>query len=99
MLSYTKKSKVPVKIYGSSIIFDRRMPGSVRKQTRSRLPAAVGVPKIITPGFVDTKVKVKSNEFENTLLQEYKKQRRHTQEVNRLIDDLKSYDQDYKKGY
>lgn len=37
--------------------------------------------------------------FEKSLLKEYKSQMRHTNEVNQLIDELKSYDQNYKKQY
>ena len=42
--------------------------------------------------------KEKSN-FEKTLVNEYKKQMRHSEEVNSLIEDLKSYEQNYKKNY
>ena len=42
--------------------------------------------------------KEKSN-FEKTLVNEYKKQMRHSEEVNSLIEDLKNYEQNYKKNY
>lgn len=41
----------------------------------------------------------KGNPFENSLVEQYKKQMRHSDEVNQLIQDLKNYDQDYKTSY
>lgn len=53
-----------------------------------------------TPASLNRKVKIKTNDnFESSLVDEYKQQLRHSGEVNSLIDDLKTYDQDYKKEY
>jgi hypothetical protein len=56
----------------------------------SHSPASVGgmVPKV-----------KKRNSFDGGLVEQYKRQMRHEQEVNSLIDELKSVDMDYKKDY
>lgn len=79
-----------VKIYGleSEILetFSAPMP-SVNKMEK-RAPASVS-----------EGAKVVQDEFEASLKQEYNKQTRHTSDVNDLIDQLKSYQSDYKKEY
>ena len=59
-----------------------------------RVPASIGsmAPKI-------KRHTGPANSFEGSLVEEYKRQMRHSNEVNELIDALKSYDNDYKKGY
>ncbi len=108
--SYDEKSGVKVKIFGrgathSSSRAGARMPASVRpvqpaqtnRVTKSykkkyRTPASIGLmaPSVNTSG---------NGKFENELVDQYKKQMRHDQEVNELIDQLKSIDMDYKKEY
>lgn len=48
---------------------------------------------------LNPQVEIKKSAFENSLMEEYKKQRRHSGELNSLIKELKSFDQDYKVSY
>jgi hypothetical protein len=92
-----KKSSVPVVIYGASSpkVEKKRYPASFSspssKKTfkKARTPASVG-------GMLP---EVKVSPFEAELGRQYKKQMRHDQQVNELIDQLKSIDMDYKKDY
>lgn len=103
---YQKKSGVPVKVFGGRV--GVRGPASVKKQSagmvtlkpgttakkykrqiKARMPASVG-------GMLP---KVNTNAFESEMLNHYKNQMRHDQEVNDLIDQLQSVDMDYKKEY
>jgi len=68
------------------------------KKTRSvssvgvkRVPASIQKVKMIR--------ELKTSGFEKSLNQEIPKTRRNADEVNNLIDELKSYDQDFKKKY
>jgi hypothetical protein len=104
--AYQKKSGVPVKVYGKRA--GVRGPASVKRQAsgmvtlkpgkkakkykskvKSRMPASIG-------GMLP---KVNTNAFESEMLNQYKNQMRHDQEVNDLIDQLQSVDMDYKKEY
>lgn len=104
--TYQVKSGVPVKVFGAKKP-GQRLPASVRKK-----PAVIKVKP--GSGRVDTKKsassrtpaslgkmlpKIKTNAFESQMLKQYKKQMRHDQEVNDLIDQLQSIDMDYKKEY
>ncbi|MBT3586123.1 MAG: hypothetical protein HN509_14550 [Halobacteriovoraceae bacterium] len=108
--SYGSRSKVKVKVFGVQKKAPRkkasatphrlkRMPTSTPKPSRQiikskkvgRGPASVG-------GMAPTIHPVK-DDFENSLVDQYKKQMRHSNEVNQLIKDLKNYDQDYKTQY
>lgn len=79
-----------VKIYGleSEILetFSAAMPAGNKMEKRA-------------PASVSEGAKVVQDEFENSLKQEYNKQTRHSSDVNDLIDQLKSYQSDYKKEY
>ena len=55
----------------------------------SRAPASLGKP-LMNP---------KTDPFESALTKQYKRQMQHTNEVNSLIDALKSYKSDYSKSY
>jgi anti-sigma28 factor (negative regulator of flagellin synthesis) len=48
---------------------------------------------------VKKKVEVKKSDFDGSLLKQYKQQLRHSDDLNRLIDDLRSFEMDYKKDY
>jgi hypothetical protein len=99
--SYKEKSGVPVTIFGHGMKHkpSTRMPASIKPAQTNRVekkdkpsyrtPASVG-------GMVPT---VNSRKFESELVNQYKNQMRHEQEVNELIDQLKSIDMDYKKEY
>ena len=82
--SYAKKSGVKVYIFGQK---KKRSVASVKS---ARKPASVGM---------NSTVRIKKDAFESSLTREYKKQLRHDKEVNSLINELKSYDQDYKQSY
>ncbi|MCP4913558.1 MAG: hypothetical protein GY909_10600 [Oligoflexia bacterium] len=100
--SYQQKTGVSVNIYGAGQKVKKkyRLPASKPKKTtpkamkvlikKSRTPASVG-------GMAPS-IKHKSR-FEHKLVEEYKNQMRHDDEVNSLIDELKSVDMDYQKEY
>lgn len=104
--TYSGKSDVKVTIFGRgethSPRTSSRMPASVRPaqtnrtiktyKKKYRTPASIGM---MVPS-VNTKT---NGKFESELVDQYKKQMRHDQEVNDLIDQLKSVDMDYKKDY
>ena len=46
-----------------------------------------------------SQLKKEKSDFEETLVDEYKKQLRHSEEVNSLIEDLKNYEQNYNKNF
>jgi len=94
---YSGKSNVQVNFYGEAA---RRSPASSKsKASQVRAPASVSSADSM-PLHYNPQVEVKQgNAMESSLVNQYKKQMRHTNEVNRLIDELKSFDQDYKKSY
>ncbi len=95
--TYEKKSVVRVKIFGAGQ--KKRVPASIapvlkiqkKMKKSSRRPASVNA--------LGSQVEIKKSAFESSLILEYKKQMRHKKEVNSLINELKSYDQDYKQAY
>lgn len=106
--SNLKKSGVPVKVWGET---SQRIPASTKSwkqikreelpkfptpptkvETSSRNPASVSDISI-------RPVEVKTDDFEKGLSNQYKKQMRHSTEVNSLIRDLQNYDQDFKTAY
>lgn len=89
--SYEQKSAVEVKIFGApKKKATQRVPASTSKPAlKSRTPASVG-------GMAPV---IKADAFESKLMQEYKNQMRHSSETNKLINELKSFDQDYIEGY
>ena len=102
--NYTKKSGVKIRIFGDrnrsrlkkspKKITARgsldKMKSSVKRNgspVSSRSPASIN-----KTGFSITE---EDDVFEKSLLDAYKKQQRHSKEVNSLINDLKNYRQDY----
>ena len=98
--TYGSKSKVMVNVFGSN-------KSEVKKRVIKRVPASVIKPKVKKaikksrgPASVGAMLPtVKQSTFESKLVDKYKKQMRHDQEVNDLINELKSVDMDYKKEY
>ncbi len=91
--NYGKRSKVKVVIFGQPTMTSKRKPASVEVKKCKKIEAKRG------PASVVAKPAVKSDKFESSLVEEYKKQLRHNQETNQLIQELKNYDQDYKASY
>lgn len=90
--TYEKKSGVKVYVFGRKAKKQTRGIASkpMVKSKSNRAPASV---------HMKPAVKLKKDVFESSLIKEYKKQLRHSKEVNSLIQELKSYDQDYKQSY
>ncbi len=97
-----KRSHVPVRVYGTylsqmdSPSFKKRVIKNIkktRKKESKRSPAS------IPPSQVLSKTEKVVDRFEKGLGQEYRKQMRHSPEVNSLIRDLKNYNQDFKTAY
>lgn len=96
---YRKKSSVPVKIFGmksAANVVAEVIPTKIEtvKQTE-RAPAST---EAFKKELADPMEKTKGH-FESELVKQYKSQMRHSNEVNSLINDLKSYQQDYQKDY
>lgn len=97
-VSYGKKSEVRVRVFGnkSRPKFKKTLKRVVKRPTST---------KRSTRSLANTKIKRSKrgqgpeNTFESSLIKKYKSQMRHSNEVNNLINDLKSYDMDYKKKY
>lgn len=107
-----KKSTVTVRVYGASKGTPQRVPASVNKKTPAQKKVKTPVIKkeAVKPEVKKTsrgpasvplnpQVTIKKDAFEKGLSKEYKKQMRHSSEVNSLIRDLKNYDQDFKTAY
>lgn len=63
-----------------------RFPSSIKKEEPIKIEKS--------------KIKIEKNdEFQKSLMKEYVKQKRHNNEVNELIDELKSFSNRYKKNY
>ncbi|MGB0452081.1 MAG: hypothetical protein ACPGJV_00080 [Bacteriovoracaceae bacterium] len=105
---YTKKSNVKLRVFGkkpakrvptSKPVLRVKKVKSVKvknhvKESVTRMPASV--PHINSKGFTPKK---KEDPFEKSLMDNYKNQMRHDKETNSLINDLKSYRQDYQISY
>ena len=97
----TQKSPgVPINVYGA--------PSPVKESKKlepKRAPASIKpskeVEKIIEKARKPASVSPKRqmDAFEKTLRNEYKEQKRHPKEVNQLIDELKSFKQDFQQDY
>ncbi len=100
--SYSGKSGVKVKIFGRGQTHapaSSRMPASVKPAEPNKVTKTYKK-KYRTPASIGSMVPtVKNSAFESELVDQYKNQMRHDQEVNQLIDQLKSIDMDYKKDY
>jgi len=94
--TYDKQSGVPFNVYWplkQTIVEKVVRTTPVAKvptvsEESKRAPASVVAPDSNTV-----------NAFESSLMKEYKNQMRHNQEVNSLIDELRSFKQDLKKEY
>ncbi len=84
---YSKKTGVKISIFGQKKSKKRSIASVPKKSDRK--PASI----------IEPAVKIKKDAFESSLTREYKKQLRHNKEINSLINELKSYDQDYKQSY
>ncbi len=90
--TYEKSSNVKVKIFGagSASSSSGRAPASVAPTSSVvRSPASLGR---MAPSIED-------DVFKKSLVDEYKKQMRHSKEVNSLIKELESVDQDFSESY
>ena len=107
--SKIKKSGVPVKVWGKQL-FKRGPASKTKGSQRSKMkreekprfptPPTKTVNKSRSPSSVSIKqVEIKTDDFERGLSKQYKKQMRHSSEVNSLIRDLKNFDQDFKTSY
>jgi hypothetical protein len=86
---YTKPSGVTVRVFGLS-------PRATAK-VKSKPAPIIQAPR--APASVPEKAINTSNAFESGLIDEYKRQKRHSKEMNNLIDKLQSVDMDYTKSY
>lgn len=92
-----KKLGVPLNVYGA--------PESHKSQGQERAPASVRpsreVEKIIDQARKPASVSPQKqlDGFERVLQKEYREQKRHPEEVNQLIDELESFNQDFEQGY
>lgn len=106
-----KRNKVKVNIFGASVAPKKsksRMPASAPNHKNyttiygkkavtkkyNRAPASLGN---MLPTVIDKSKH--HNSFENNLMKEYKHQKRHSDEMNTLIDKLQSVDMDFQKDY
>lgn len=93
--TYKKSSGVAVKIFGqrnTSSSSSGRAPASIapaKNEAPRRSPASLGR---MAPSIEDT-------DFNRSLVDQYKKQMRHSKEVNSLIKELESVDQDFNQSY
>lgn len=89
---YKTKSGVTVRIFSAtSEKSSTRAPASVKEMSKKKM--MMRGPASVSP------VQIKGDLFEKSLVEEYKKQMRHSKEINSLIKELKNYDQDYKESY
>lgn len=88
-----RETPVQVRVFGAP---------ALKQVAPSRAPASVKptqVEKMLMQQRVPASVKQQEDAFESSLVEQYKKQMRHTDEVNQLIRDLKNYEMDYSTGY
>lgn len=104
-----KGDTVKVRVFGpvdapqvSSFKGEKVRVFSVKKITpdvkKTRLPSSIKKEEPIKIKKTNIKIR-KDNEFQKSLMKEYVKQKRHDNEVNDLIDELKSFSNRYKKNY
>lgn len=95
---YDKRSGIKIKVHGISSNSGQLqirpakkvVAKKVQEQNKSRMPASIEPSMTVTTG---------PDLFEDSLVDQYKNQMRHEDEVNKLIDELKSYKQNYDKEY
>lgn len=88
-----KETPIQVRVFGAP---------QMNKPTPSRAPASVkptAVEEMVKVKRAPASVKQQTDAFESSLVDQYKKQMRHSDEVNQLIRDLKNYEMDYDTGY
>lgn len=90
---YKSKSNVSIKVYDLKTP-SKRMPASVQTSDKK-----IAIRKPASMVELNPQVEVSKDAFEKSLIDQYKKQMRHSKEINSLINDLKSYEQDYKESY
>lgn len=66
-------------------------------EAKDRIPSSI--PKVEVPDPAPAKVSLKQDNFEQDLVKQYADQKRHSNEVNDLIDELKTFSKDFKKNY
>ena len=110
-IDYTKKSSAKVYVFGADWApVAQKQKGDIRIYDPKRYKAAqktiaqkvAPVAKKRAPASVPkpvSRLEEPKDVFESSLRREYKKQTRHTSEVNDLINELESYDQDYQRSY
>ncbi len=107
-IDYSKKSGAKVYVFGADWAPKaKKEQGDIRIYNQKRFEAAqkaAQAPKKVTPkkrapASVPRPTEAPKDVFESTLRKEYKRQTRHTNEVNDLINELESYDQDYQRSY
>lgn len=112
---FRKKTDVIVKVYGAPFDAikeaSKRTPASVKNEIVEGQPVTVSTGRrVIYPAkMMKTKVIARDpssvitsshdDPFENSLKIEYKEQTRHPASVNNLINELKTFKQDYSKDY
>lgn len=94
--NYSRKSGVPVRVYRVSsedndlkkkvTSSQQRNPSSTKAKTEARKPASLSPVQIDDP-------------FEQGLSDHYSRQQRHSEEVRALIQDLQTYERDFKVSY
>jgi hypothetical protein len=81
----------PVTVYGRSVSTFSPKVKSLKKTTK---------PARTTASYPDnTPSRVEDDEFAKSFRQNSQKQSKHTNEVNRLIDELESYSNQYRKKF
>ncbi len=94
---YSKASGVSVKVFKSGTVKNQAKVSAHSGKSAVRAPASINSSQAVR---LNPQIEVKNNgSFENSLIDQYKHQMRHETEVNRLIEDLRNYDQDYQIGY
>lgn len=91
---------VPLNVYGVSdslkkddSMKNKRIPASVKPSREvEKIIQQARKPASYAP-------KKQMDAFERVLQKEYKQQKKHPEEVNQLIDELKSFEQDFRQGY
>ncbi len=90
-------TKQPVKKAPQGVIRKIVPPAPVKRSTSTLMHE---LSRVRAPASVSSSVgEASGNLFEKSLKKEYSKQKRHPQEMNSLIDELKNYKQDYNKKY
>lgn len=95
--SYGRKSKVKIRVFGKrKRIHSKKAPTKV---ARSQKPVGKNTRNLASGKKGMKRGQIPENTFESSLIKNYKTQMRHSNEVNNLINDLKTYDMDYKRNH